>query len=142
MRKRKITGEREQWNLRSKRVAAKDDGGLSGTVLVKTPDRVGTCIISWDQSFIDALGHHLPYGVSLAFPVYLRVVLEDSLWIVQAFYFHENKPYDLWCTNELPRWAKVNWCSYGNGNTSPKEADTEGSNEGSVCSHGRTDQSG
>lgn len=129
----RIKAERPEWKLRWTRLAPKDEGGLASTVIVQDGDRTGKCVIAWNQCFIDDLGHHLPFGISYAFPVHLRLIRDGSFWIVRAFYFDRKDAYDLWYMVELPKWARISW--YGNGRTNSKEEKATGS-------HGRPIQGG
>lgn len=117
----RINRERPEWRIRPARSDSPDRDDLSKTGVVWDQGqgllaKIGTFNITFDQSLVDDLGKALQFGVSSAFPVFLKVVrlVPDGQWSIRARYArrarvgkHETT---LWSQPEPPEWIKVKWC--------------------------------
>lgn len=104
-----ISGERKKFGLRSTRKPQLHDC-LSGTCIVEQDGKVGVAYFGFDEAFVDALGRHLPVGISPDTPAYLRVVRRsiDDSWHVFVDYLTPkavtNTRTLLWIDERRPGW--------------------------------------
>lgn len=99
--------ERKKYKLRSARRPRKH-ALLSGVVVVGDWQGKGTAYISFDESFVDAVGKALPLGVSPSHPAYLKVIHMPGrkTWRVFAMYLLAERGVLLWETDTRPHWIE------------------------------------
>lgn len=77
---------------------------LSGVVRVCDEGRRVT-YIKFHESFVDAVGLALPYGLSPDNPAYIKVMRVGSTWRVYAMYVLEEIGALLWEADAAPQWV-------------------------------------
>lgn len=79
---------------------------LSGVVHVKRTGQIGYAYIRFDESFVDAVGRSLPYGLSAEHPAFLKWLYMPTTgkWRLFAMYLDESRGAILWESDQLPHW--------------------------------------
>ena len=99
--------ELKRYGIRS---ATKPQAGMpvSGVVVVADDNGRGYCYVKFEESFVDAVGHALPFGVGPEHPAYVKITYMRSRksWRVLACYLDDSYMVILWETHELPHWVK------------------------------------
>lgn len=77
---------------------------LSGVVRVADSEGIGYSFVSFDESFVDAVGKALPRGLTEQEPAYLKVLYLGSrnTWRTYAMYLREEVGVLLWETEGKP----------------------------------------
>lgn len=120
-------GPRPAWRLRPARSDSPERSDLSQRGMIWDMGRIGLFDVAFDQEMVDDLGKVLQFGVSSAFPVFIKMVRLATAggWAIRAKYAarsdvgtHETT---LWTQPELPDWVKVRWIEDGNEESTPEE---------------------
>lgn len=97
---------RKKWGLRA---AARPRKGtpLAGTVLVSDEEGMGYAYITFDDSFVEAVGAALPMGIGPEHPAYLcalRGVPVRGAWSVSVVPFEQGNGVSLLQFDHTPEW--------------------------------------